>query len=270
MGLYSTTGAAAIATALGGPSAAGSTRVEVLVEIDSGGRRSGVAPLAAGRLAAAAADLGLDVIGVFTHGGHGYAGRDIRAAAADDEVHALETAAVSLAQAGIEPRVISAGSTPTAVASARGVVTEERPGTYVLGDRQQVALGSIERDAVAAFIAGTVVSVDADGGRFVVDAGAKILAKDVADYVAGHGSVVPLAGSGALEAAGVEAVVSRIYDYHGVVQLPDGSAMPSVGEVVAVVPNHICPVVNLVDHLVIVQAGRIIGHWPVNARGRNG
>ena len=36
------------------------------------------------------------------------------------------------------------------VRSARGAVTEERPGTYVFGDRQQVALGSIAPDAVAA------------------------------------------------------------------------------------------------------------------------
>ena len=42
----------------------------------AGGR--GVAPEDAGAVARAAADLGLDVIGVFTHGGHGYAGPDAR------------------------------------------------------------------------------------------------------------------------------------------------------------------------------------------------
>jgi D-serine deaminase-like pyridoxal phosphate-dependent protein len=34
-------------------------------------------------------------------------------------------------------------------------------------------------------------------------------------------------------------------------------------------PNHVCPVVNLVDEYVVAQGGRIVGRWPVDARGRN-
>lgn len=256
IGLDSIPGARALVVALGGDAG----RVDVLVEVDSGGRRSGVAPGDAGRLAAEAAGMGLSVAGIFTHGGHGYAGPDTRLAAADDEVRALAEAAESLVALGLTPRVVSAGSTPTAVASARGVVTEERPGTYVLGDRQQVALGSIAPDAVAAAVAATVVSVDRPSRRFVVDAGAKILAKDVAPYVAGHAEIPEIGG----------AVVSRVYDYHGVAEAPAGAPLPDVGDVVAVVPNHICPVVNLVDDLVIVRDGRVVDRWPVDARGRNG
>jgi D-serine deaminase-like pyridoxal phosphate-dependent protein len=258
IGIDSVAGARAIAAALG----ADAGRVRILVEVDSGGRRTGVAPSGAGRLAAEAAELDLGVVGVFTHGGHGYADPAAGAGAADDEVSALAEAADALLLAGVEPVVISAGSTPTAVGSARGVVTEERPGTYVFGDRLQVGLGSIAADAVAAMVAATVVSVVAGERRFVLDAGAKILSKDVAPYVAGHGAVPELGG----------AVVSRVYDYHGVVELPDdtGAAMPAVGDVVLVVPNHICPVVNLVDTFQVVQGGRIVDEWAVDARGRNG
>ena len=66
------------------------------------------------------------------------------------------------------------------------------------------------------------------------------------------------------------ATVQRAYDYHGVVSLPDGVTPPPVGSVVAVVPNHVCPVVNLVDELVVVRGGAEIARWPVDARGRNG
>jgi D-serine deaminase-like pyridoxal phosphate-dependent protein len=256
LGVDSLAGARAIAAAVG----EARDRVGILVEVDSGGRRTGVPPSAAGVLAAEAAALGLRVIGVFTHGGHAYAGPSSRAAAADDEVRALAEAAAGMAAAGLAPRVISAGSTPTAVASAHGVVTEERPGTYVLGDRQQVALGAIGPDAVAAAVAATVVSVDLLSGRFVVDAGAKILGKDIATYVDGYGEIPDLGG----------AVIARVYDYHGVVDVPRGGPPPIVGQVVTVLPNHICPVVNLVDELVVVRDGRLVDRWPVDARGRNG
>jgi D-serine deaminase-like pyridoxal phosphate-dependent protein len=256
VGVDSAGGVRAVADALGPDREA----VELLIEIDSGGRRSGVAPSGAGEIARIASDLGLAVIGVFTHGGHGYAGPDARADAADDEVRSLTTAASSLETAGVEARVVSAGSTPTAVHSARGAITEERPGTYVFGDRQQVFLGSIEPDAVAAVVAARVVSVNESEHRFVVDAGGKILGKDVASYMPGHGEIPELGG----------AVVARVADYHGIVDVGPGDQMPEVGRVVTVVPNHICPVVNLVDSFVVVRGGELAGIWPVDARGRNG
>ena len=256
VGFDSVEGARAIAEALG--DSAG--RVGLLVEVDSGGHRTGVRPGDVAALARAAAGLGLSVVGVFTHGGHGYAGPDARAGAADDEVQALAEAAAGLTSVGIEPRVVSAGSTPTAVESARGGVTEERPGTYVYGDRIQVALGSIGPDAVAALVAATVVSVDAVSRRVVVDAGAKILSKDVAAYVVGHGEIPSLGG----------ATISRVNDYHGVVQLGEDAPLPEVGRVVTVVPNHICPVVNLVDDVLVVRDGVVVDRWAVDARGRNG
>ncbi|HEV8699126.1 MAG TPA: alanine racemase [Candidatus Limnocylindrales bacterium] len=255
-GVDSETGARAVADALG----ADRENVRLLIEIDSGGRRSGVAPDRVGAIARVATDLGLAVIGVFTHGGHGYAGPAARLDAADDEVRSLTEAADALRAVGLEPSVVSAGSTPTAIASARAAVTEERPGTYVFGDRQQVALGSIERDAVAAVVATRVTSVNAGARRFVVDAGAKMLGKDVATYMPGHGEIPELGG----------AVVARVADYHGIVDVDADSALPEVGQVVMVVPNHICPVVNYVDAFLVARGGEIVESWPVDARGRNG
>jgi len=255
VGIDSVVGAHAVADALGDDR----ERVSVLVEIDCGGRRTGVAPSDAGPVAAAATHLGLDVIGVFTHGGHGYHGPDARAAAAEDEVRGLTEAAGSLRAAGVEPSVVSAGSTPTAFDSARGAVTEERPGTYVFGDRQQVALGSIAPDAPAAVIAARVVSLNTAARRFVIDAGAKTLTKDVPAYLAGHASIPELG-----------AVVDRVSDYHGVVEVKDGGSLPEIGQVVLAVPNHICPVVDLFATFLVARDGAIIDTWRVDARGRSG
>ena len=255
VGVDSVVGAGALADALGDDR----DRVGVLVEIDSGGRRTGVAPADAGAIATAAVHAGLRVVGVFTHGGHGYAGAGARAGAADDEVSALTAAATSLRAAGIDPVVVSAGSTPTALDSARGAVTEERPGTYVFGDRQQVALGSIEADAPAAVVAARVTSVNVAARRVVIDAGAKTLTKDVPAYVSGHGAIPEL-----------DAVVARVSDYHGVLELPEAAPLPEIGRVVLVVPNHICPVVDLFATFEVARGGELIDRWHVDAHSRSG
>jgi len=255
VGVDSAAGLEALAAAMRGASPA----LRILIEVDSGGGRTGVRPDQAGSLARRATDLGLEVAGAFTHEGHGYKGTDLRAAAGADAADGLAVAAASLRAEGIEPTVLSAGSTPTAALSAHGAVTEERPGTYVFGDRLQAALAGEPPEDAALMVATTVVSAGAGGG-FVIDAGAKILAQDVAPFIAGHGAVVGYP----------DAVIQRLNDHHGVVDLPAGAARPAVGTVVWVVPNHVCPVINLVDTFVVAQGGRAVDTWTVDARGRNG
>ena len=239
VGLDSEDGAGRLAAAVAGTS----SPLRVMVELDCGGHRTGVGgPEEAVAVALAAQGLGLRVVGIFTHGGHGYAGPEARANAAADEVRTLGRAADALAAAGIAVEIVSAGSTPTAVAAATGQVTEIRAGTYLLGDRQQVALGSIPPDGIALHVAATVVSTTVPR-QVVLDAGAKCVTKDVPPYLDGHG----------LLPAYPSAVIGRVNDYHGIVRIPDGTLAPRLGEVVAVVPNHVCPVVDLFDTFVAVR-----------------
>ncbi len=254
VGVDSVAGAERLAAAVSGAR----RPLRVLVELDSGGHRTGVAtPGGAVEVASTARRLGLDLEGVFTHGGHGYR-PGAAATAALDEVSTLDAGARALEAAGFEVRTISAGSTPTRELAAQERVNEIRAGTYVLGDRQQLVLGAIEVEEIAAVVAATVVSVASD--RFVVDAGAKALTKDMPDFVTGYG-LVPRWPA---------AVIERVYDYHGVASLPGGSAGPGPGDVIAIVPNHICPVVDLVGSFVAVLPGGRTESWPVDARGRSG
>ena len=231
--------------------------LKVLVEIDPGLHRTGVeAPAAVVEIAQVARRAGLALEGVFAHGGHGYrlGGRHEAAA---DEVRTVEAAAATLEAAGFEVATISAGSTPTMIEAASGRVNEMRAGTYVFGDRQQWALGAIGPDGVASFVAATVVSEAPD--RVVLDAGAKTLTKDRADWLDGFGHLP----------AYPDAVIERLSDYHGVVVFPAGASRPRLGEVVAIVPNHICPVIDLFDSFLVIDA-RGVERWPVDARGRSG
>jgi len=254
VGVDSVAGAEALGRAI-----AGARRpLRVLVEIDPGLHRTGVgSPDAAIEVALAAKSAGLQIAGVFSHGGHGYRPGGAAGAGAD-EVRTLTAAATALRFAGFDVPTISAGSTPTMLTAAAGSVTEMRAGTYAYGDRQQWALGAIPAEGCAVAVAATVVSV-ADG-RLVVDAGAKILTKDVAPWLAGYGAIVGYA----------DLVIERVNDYHGIVTVPPEAAAPVIGEVVAIIPNHICPVIDLVDSVVAVAADGSLAEWPVDARGRSG
>jgi len=253
VGADNPSGVAALAAAVGR-----SSRLEVVVEVESGEHRTGVqSPEQAVAVARAILDSGLRLAGVFTHGGHSYASADAALPAANDEVDALLAAAQAIGQLGVDVPMLSAGSTPTALLSSRDGVTEERPGTFVFGDRQQVALGAHPTDAVALFVIATVVSTEVPG-QVVLDAGAKILSKDLPATLDGHGFLPHYP----------QAIVRRVFDHHAIVEVARGEA-PALGERVIVVPNHVCPVVNLVDELYLVDDGAVVGRWPVDARGRN-
>jgi D-serine deaminase-like pyridoxal phosphate-dependent protein len=252
IGVDSAEGAERLAAAIGGSR----KPLHVLVEIDPGQHRSGVLPEEAAAVAQAARDVGLVVDGVFAHGGHSYNPAK-REQASHEEVATLEAAARALEDAGFDVPVISAGSTPTMLNSATGRVNEMRAGTYVLGDRQQWLLGAIPTEGLAAVVATTVVSVHPD--RFILDAGAKSITKDRAEWVTGFGEIVGYP----------EAVIQSLSDYHATVRTPDGTPRPRLGEIVAVAPNHICPVIDLFDAFWVVEADGKTQRWPVDARGRN-
>jgi D-serine deaminase-like pyridoxal phosphate-dependent protein len=245
------------ATRLAGAVAGSRVPLSVVVEVDPGDGRTGVGStreaLAVARSARAA---GLAVRGVFAHGGHGYRPGNAAIAGAD-EVRSLGEAVEALEADGFEVSIVSAGSTPTMLAAAAGRVTEIRAGTYVYGDRQQWRMGAIVPEGCAAHVAATVVSAFDD--RIVLDAGAKSLTKDRADWLPGFGLIDGYPGL----------LVDRLSDYHGVVPIPPGAARPMPGEVVAIVPNHICPVVDLFDAAIVVRPDGRTERWPVDARGRS-
>ncbi|HML51118.1 MAG TPA: alanine racemase [Propionicimonas sp.] len=223
--------------------------VEVLIEIDSGHHRSGVTPETAGDLAAGLAARGLSVLGVFTFPGHSYSPGSGQSAAVD-ETDALRAAATSLRQAGIDPVVISGGSTPSASFTTE-VSTELRPGVYVFGDAQQVELGTIPIDQVALTVVATVVSHA--GGRVICDAGSKALAADRAPWASGYGRVL----------SEPDARVIALSEHHATIAWPGD--LPALGSTVRLIPNHACNAVNLADSYQLSN-GEV---WPITARGRN-
>lgn len=243
------------------PAASG---LRVAVELDCGLSRTGVSPKAAARIARAAQEAGYEVVGVFTFPGHSYR-PGAAVSAATDEASALAGGRTALEDAGIACPVRSGGSTPSLAASARlsgnGVVTELRPGVYALNDAQQVSLGTVTTDDLALWVLSRVVSA-VSPDRIVLDAGSKLLGPDRPAWLSGHGLLPDHPG----------AVVTGLWEHHAVVDVSGcRNHPPVVGEVVRVVPNHVCSAVNLVDDLLVVDGDDlVVDRWPVSARGLNG
>jgi D-serine deaminase-like pyridoxal phosphate-dependent protein len=238
------------------------TRVGVLVELDAGMHRVGVASIEAGvGLARSIAELpGIELAGIAFYPGH------VRAHVAEHapQLVALTTFATdardSFERAGFPATIVSAGSTPTIWETHLiGGVTEMRPGTYVFNDRTTSEIGACAPDDCALTVLATVVST-AVPGQAVIDAGTKALGREPIRGVAGE-------GFGALLDR-PRVVVKGMSEEHGLLDLSATDWRPRVGDRVRVVPNHVCIVVHLADLVYGVRGGVLENSWPVAARGR--
>jgi D-serine deaminase-like pyridoxal phosphate-dependent protein len=253
--------AAAVEALSAAATSAGST-VGVLVELDVGMHRVGVqSPQAAVALAQKVARApALPFAGLMFYPGHiGTKPDEQTAPLAAVEAMLGETLDL-LRRGGLEARIVSGGSTPTAMRShlVRGL-TEIRPGTYIFNDMNCVRGGFAALDDCAARVVCTVVS-DVVPGQVVIDAGTKTLTSDRCGPApdSGHGHVVEYPA----------AKITRLTEEHGQVDVSGCDRVPKVGDQVTVIPNHICPCVNLQDRVYWQELGEAPRPLTVDARGR--
>jgi len=241
---------------------AGAT-IGVLVEIDVGAGRCGVAPGAdAVWLAREVAALpGLRFAGLQAY--HGSAQHLRRAGERRDAIGragALTARTVAmLADAGLAcATVAGAGTGSFEIEAASGVWNELQAGSYIFMDadyaRNQPGEGGAFEHAL--FVLATVMS-QPKPGHAVLDAGLKALAFD-----SGPPEV--------FERAGV--LYDGASDEHGALTLDGSNAPLGIGDKLLLVPGHCDPTVNLHDWYVGVRglgtgAAVVEAVWPVAARG---
>ncbi len=233
--------------------------IDVLVEVDVGQRRCGVATAAQALVLARAVQefsphLRMRGLQAY-HGGAQHqrtpeARRDTIVAAAQfvNEVQAV------LRGAGVPCDVVSGAGTGSFVNEiASGTWTELQPGSYVLMDADYRANQADPREPeLAQALFGLCTVISARPGHAVLDGGLKSFAVD----------------SGLPKVLAPGWVVRGLSDEHAVLaaESPDAVAL-DVGSRVQLVPSHCDPTVNLHDWLVVVRAGRVEEVWPITARG---
>lgn len=234
----------------------------VLVDLDIGFHRTGAqSPEESLQLAqrvAGAKSLRLD--GLFFYPGHVWSPADQQVAELR-RIDALLAEAIDLWRgSGLEAAIVSGGSTPTAYQSHHvRSQTEIRPGTYIYNDMNTARAGFCEIDDCAARIVCTVVSA-AVPGKVVIDAGTKVLTSDrnATTPESGHGHVLEYP----------DATIVRLSEEHGEIDVSRCDRRPRVSERVTVIPNHICPCVNLRDQVWVRHADGRLQALDVDARGR--
>jgi D-serine deaminase-like pyridoxal phosphate-dependent protein len=175
------------------------------------------------------------------------------------ETQAFHDAALAgVREAGLEPTLVSTGGTPNLANVGRlAGATEHRAGTYIFNDRMMMACGAASLDDCALSVLTTVVSRAAPE-RGILDAGSKTLTADPGGGLDGYGMLL-------------EHPTARIKGFaeeHGFLDLSRCNEKPNIGDIVRVIPNHVCVVVNMVDRMIAVRGGELIGEMPVAARGR--
>ncbi|HEY2254004.1 MAG TPA: DSD1 family PLP-dependent enzyme [Variovorax sp.] len=245
-------------------------RLEVLIEVDSDGHRSGVRPDSAALLEIGRhlEGAGMPVKGVLTHAGSSYDCKSVQAirVMAEQERAAAVHAAGRLRDADVECPVVSVGSTPTALfAENLAGVTELRAGVFVFFDLVMAGLGACRVDEIALSVLATVIGHRPDRGWTILDAGWMAMSRDRGTagqrVDQGYGLVCDLDGKpiddlmlvGANQEHGI--MGHRSGKIEGALHLP-------VGAQVRILPNHACPTAAQFGEYKVLGPGReVVATW---------
>jgi D-serine deaminase-like pyridoxal phosphate-dependent protein len=223
----------------------------VLVECDTGALRCGVTTPSEAVALAQAIDRapGLVFCGLMTYPPKNSVAR----------TNAWLSEAVELCKrSGLRVEIVSTGGTPDLYrAHEVTVATEHRPGTYIYSDRYHVETHRFGDWADCALKVQARVVSHAARDRCVIDAGSKSLSSDLLG-LSGFGRIV--------EHPDWE--IQGLSEEHGHVRAPPGSEEPTIGELVTVIPNHVCVVTNLYDRVYAARQGRVETFYEVAARGK--
>jgi D-serine deaminase-like pyridoxal phosphate-dependent protein len=242
------------------------SRVGVFLDINPGMNRTGIEQSETQKivgLARAVADAGLEFRGLHYYDGqYGGVAEAERTKAAHAGYDRLLEIVSELERAGINvPEVITSG-TPTFPCSLsyegfrRGKFAHRvSPGTVVYCDA--TSLDQLPKEygyRPAALVITRVVS-SPRAGIITCDAGHKAVSADAGVptcVVVGHPELTPLSPS----------------EEHLPLAVKEGATAPQVGEVLYLIPRHVCTTVNNFDRALLVRGGEVESVESVTARGR--
>jgi D-serine deaminase-like pyridoxal phosphate-dependent protein len=245
-------------------------RLEVRLEIDTGAARTGVSFEDAPTLAEAVSKLpGLELTGIYTFKGLNYHGAatDDNDAAAKEEGALMEKAAREIEARGIKLKDISGGSSPTGLALARtGKVNEIRPGTYIFKDLLLCNEHVAEMSEVAVRFVATVVSCPREEYA-VIDGGTKCFPTDqplnaAPFFYTGYAKIYSAIPSVSLDHLRLD----RMNEEHGIIRSVTGKTGLAVGQILTLVPIHVCTAINMQNTVYLLEKG-VLRRERVGARG---
>jgi 3-hydroxy-D-aspartate aldolase len=247
-----------VAHELGAAAVAAGSTIDVLVEIEVGGRRCGVDP---GAPAVALAKWIASTPGLRFRGLQAYHGSAQHLRYHEERRRAIERAAQltretikALAGAGLPCETVAGGGTGSLMIDlSLGVLNELQAGSYIFMDADYRAAGTtgLEKGFENSLtVLSTVMSVPR-AGMAICDAGLKAMTFESGPPRIDEPKGVRYAGPS---------------DEHGNLELAPGTTL-KLGEKLRLVPGHCDPAVNLYDWYVGHRGQRVERVWPIAARG---
>ena len=242
------------------------TVAKVLIEIEVGENRSGIVTEMKFLevLECLKGCKNIELVGIFSHDGHSYGAENLSKLKSIHLESQLRTLMfVNIAKKmGFDIRTVSIGSTPSLMHDFPVLdgITEIRPGTYIFMDASQAnSFGSY--DKCAATILATVMSKPTDE-RVILDVGAKGLTMQTRSK-----GLCTTKGIGRIK--GYSNVhISQVFDEHAIIYSKEFSNSVEIGDKVQIIPNHICPVVNLYEKAFLVENLEVVDEIAIECRGK--
>ena len=234
---------------------------DVLIEVDGGTSRGGIAP---GQpvldFADSLKDLkGIHICGLMYYPGINYFEHEkagIIAAAERERRDVVDTAEL-LSSHGYEMSVLSGGnSISSKIPEYLKGLTELRAGNYSFNDCQQLYFDQVTEDDCALRVLATVVCRTGPNTA-ILDVGTKTLSSDVF-----HGTEL---GNGRI-AGHKEIKITALNEEHAFIKSPQDLPF-EIGDKVQIIPNHSCVIPNLAGRMYKVREGKVCGALHVDARG---
>ena len=234
------------------------TGVGILVEIDVGLGRVGVTPAEALQLAEAIQRIdGVTFRGLTFYPGH-IKHEEPESIKALSQL--ISTTLAGFRKAGIDPEIVSGGSTPALFHSHEiEGLNEIRPGTYVFNDLNTIESGACTLEDCAATVLVTVVSLPRPGAM-IVDGGSKTFSSDRLS-----GSTTATFGRLVEDPS---AVFHKMNEEHGFIDISRSDRKFHLGEKLHIIPNHVCVVMNLHEKVQGHRNTLVEREWKVEARGK--
>jgi len=249
---------------LGREAASDGVTLNALVDIDVGGRRTGMTPgdpaLALAR--AVVAQPALRFRGLQGYAGHcaHVMGWEARREASRAAMTPLMETRTLIEYAGLPVEIVAGGSTGTwDIDVELPGLTELQAGSYCVMDIDYRRIGGRVGAALTEFemaltVIATVVSVPTSD-RAMVDGGLKAFSTDK-----------PFPPE-SVERPGIEYAFAG--DEHGRLTITDRSRAPKLGERIEFFPPHCDPTINLYDRIYAMRGDKVEAVWEIAARGRS-
>ena len=236
--------------------------IEVLIEVDGGMHRGGLAPYEdTVRFARAiSAFPGIRIMGIEYYNGGIYDAKtkeEVILEVMRERQEMTETSAL-LKRAGISSPILSGGSSLSSdYPEYLEGITESRAGNVIFNDRTRMSKGLIRLEDCALQILVTVVA-KVDDNHYIIDGGSKTFSSDMVSGCEGYGYVREYP----------EMILWKLNEEHGYLY----SAVPhkiNIGDVLHIIPNHACQMGNIFEYSYGIRNGRIEEKIYSEARGKS-